>query len=119
VRAALEAIAAPWDVKLAECDVGAVEAGDRLVLAGASAIAATIGAFAAGTALDWADQVTVVASAPGERQLAAAATALLNGQRAARIVSAAETTKAIRGARLVASADATAADREAAEKLVG
>lgn len=118
--AALAAIAAAWGRTLAPHAVGQVGPNDRLVLAGASAIAAAIEAFAAGTALDWSEQVMVVASAPAERQLAAAATALLNKQRPARIVTAAEgaTSRADRGARLVASADADPGDRGAAESML-
>ncbi|HEX8111701.1 MAG TPA: hypothetical protein VF516_28415, partial [Kofleriaceae bacterium] len=48
---------------------------EHLVVVGPSAIAATIEAFAAGAALDWAEQVVVVASAPAARQLAAAGAA--------------------------------------------
>jgi hypothetical protein len=97
-----------------------VGANDRLVLVGASAIAAAIEAFAAGTALDWSEQVTVVASAPAERQLAAAATALLNAQRPAQVRTAAEaaSAKADRGARLVASRDAAPGDLDAAHQLL-
>lgn len=118
--AALAAIAAAWGKALAPHAVGQVGASDHLLVAGASAIAATIEAFAAGTALDWSAQVMVVASAPAERQLAAAATALLNAQRPARIVTAAEaaTSKPDRGARLVASGDAEPGDREAATHLL-
>ncbi len=118
--AALAAIAAAWGQPLAPHEVGPVGPNDRLVLAGASAIAAAIEAFAAGAALDWSAQVVVVASAPAERQLAPAATALLNAQRPARIVTAAEVATASpdRGARLVASGDADPADRAAAERLL-
>lgn len=118
--AALKAIAAAWGKPLKPHTVGNVGANDHLLLVGASAIAATIEAFAAGTALDWSDQVMVIASSPVERQLAAAATALLNAQRPARILTPAEaaSAKPDRGARLVASDDAEPADREAADKLL-
>lgn len=91
---------------------------DRLVVVGPSAIAATIEAFADGAALDWPEQVTVVATAPATRQLAAAATSLLNASRSARIVTAGEKLAAIRGARLIASSDADAADLRTAETAI-
>lgn len=118
--AALTAIAAAWDRSLTAHAVTKVGATDHLLVVGASAIAATIEAFATGTALDWADQVMVVASSPAERQLAAAATALLNAQRPARILSATEaaTAKPDRGTRLVASDDASPTDRAAADRLL-
>ncbi|MBA3458493.1 MAG: hypothetical protein H0T46_00920 [Deltaproteobacteria bacterium] len=117
--ATLKAIAIAWGVKLGACDVGKVGANDRLVIAGASAIAAAIEAFASGSGLDWSDQVVVIATAPVARQLAAAATALLNAQQPAKILTAVEAAKAkpVRGARLVASEDADAADRSAGEAM--
>ena len=120
LAAALKAIAAAWGMTLKPHPVGNVGANDHLLLVGASAIAATIEAFAAGTALDWSEQVMVIASSPVERQLAAAATALLNAQRPARILTAAEaaSAKPDRGARLVASGDAEPGDRGAADKLL-
>lgn len=118
--ATLSAIATSWSKKLKRHAVEKIGANDHLVVVGASAIASAVEAFAAGTALDWAEQVMVIATAPFERQLAAAATALLNAQRPARIVSAVEaaTAKADRGARLVASDDADVGDRAAADKLL-
>jgi hypothetical protein len=119
-RAALNAIAAAWGIKLAKVDLGKVGATDQFVIVGASAIASAIDAFASGSALDWADQVLVLATEPSSRQLAASATALLNSQRAGRILSATEAANAkpVRGARLIASDDAAVADRSAAEKVV-
>ncbi len=116
-EAALEAIAAAWGRKLERHEVGPVGPNDRLIVAGASAITAAIAAFAAGASLDWSEQVVVVASSPFERQLAAAATALLNAQRPARIVTAAEAAAARpdAAARRVVSGDAEAGDRAAAE----
>jgi hypothetical protein len=116
----LRTIAAAWGITLKPCDVGNVGANDHLVVVGVSAIASAIEAFAAGTALDWSEQVVVVASTPAERQLAAAATALLNAQRPARVFTAAEaaSAKGDRGARLVASNDAAPADRDAANTMI-
>lgn len=117
--ATLTAIADAWHITLAKHDVDPIAPTDQLIIVGASAIAATIEAFATGTALDWADQVTVVASAPAPRQLAAAGTALLNAPRSARVIAAGETAKVARGARLVASTDAAPADLAAAKALLG
>lgn len=118
--AALAAIARAWGVTLAPHDPGAITATDHLVVVGASAIAATIVAFADGAALDWAEQVVVIATAPHERQLAAAATSILNAQRPARILGAAQASgaKPDRGARLVISSDATSSDRAAATAML-
>jgi hypothetical protein len=89
------------------------------VVVGPSAIAATIEAFAAGAALDWSEQVVVVATSPAARQLAAAATALLNASRPGTIVMATDAARALkRGARLVASPDADPADLARAGSLV-
>lgn len=116
----VRAMARAWGQTLAPHEIGAIGANDRLLLVGASSIAAAIEAFAVGTALDWCDQVTVVASAPAERQVAAAATALLNAQRPSRVWSAAEaaSAKLDRGARLVASRDAAPGDLDAATQLL-
>lgn len=118
-QAALEAIAAAWGLELEPHEVGDVGPNDKLVVVGPSAIAAAVQAFAAGEALDWADQVVVVASSPAARQLAASGTAILNAARTATILDAHHAHEPIRGARVVASADADPADRSAAERLVG
>lgn len=118
-QATLEAIARAWDVELRAHELEPVAATDHLVLAGPSAIAAAIEAFATGSALDWSEQVVVIASAPATRQLAAAASAILNVARPVRVYTAFETVPALkRGARLVVSPDAEAADRTAASALI-
>lgn len=119
-RDALAAIARAWEVELHGHDVGAIAANDRLVVAGPSAIAATIEAFAdAGAALDWADQVICVATPPVARQLAAAAGAIVNATRPTALVATAEEAPVLAtAARLVASADATGADRATAAAIV-
>lgn len=118
--ATCRAIATAWGLALRPHDVGPVSPTDRLVVAGPSAIAATVAAFAAGAALDLADQVTVVATPPAHRQLAAAATALVNATRATRVVTAttaASDTPRVPGARAVVSDDATPTDRARALAL--
>lgn len=63
-RAALDGVARVWGVSLHDHDVGAVGATDRLVVVGPSAIVATIGVFVGRSDLDWAEQVTVLATPP-------------------------------------------------------
>jgi hypothetical protein len=118
----LQAIAAAWRVSLAHHPAEPVNPTDRIVVVGPSATAAVILAFAAGTDLDWADQVTVIATSPAHRQLAAAATALLNVRAATRMFKTADVAFAEKSsptARLVASSDADPADRAAALALLG
>lgn len=115
----LEAIAGAWDLAVAPYDVGVVKDTDQLVIAGASAIVAAVLAFVDGAALDWSAQVIVVASRPGERQLAAAAAAILNARATARIVQPGTSVRAGKGARLVVSPDARREDRDHATTLVG
>lgn len=117
--ATCKAIAATWGLTITNHRLDPIAPTDHLVVVGASAIIATIEAFAAGSALDWSEQVVVVASAPAARQLAAAATALLNAARPTRIFSPTDTAPVLeRGTRLVASSDADPADRKAAESLL-
>lgn len=115
----LHAIATAWGMTLSSHEVGEVSSTDHLVVVGASAIAATIEAFAAGAALDWSEQVVVVATAPGVRQLAAAGAAILNAAKTAPIIHSSDLNpKVVSVARLVASADAHPADLELAQKLI-
>jgi hypothetical protein len=117
--AAMQAIASAWGQRLAPCAAGQVGATDRIIVAGASAIASLVEVFASEHDLDWGTQVTVVATPPAHRQLAAAATALLNAGKATQLLSAAHAKQASvqRGARLLVSEDAAPDDRAAAEHL--
>lgn len=128
VADALRAMAAAWELELQSVEVGAVTPTDKIIVVGPSAIAALVAAFAAGSDLDWADQVVAVATPPAHRHLATAAVALLNSAKPARLVAASGGGAAagsegeaqqVKGARLLASADADAADRALAESLVG
>lgn len=83
VAAALASIASAWGVKLTAKPSEPVTPTDHLVVVGPSAIAATIEAFAAGAALDWAEQVAVVASAPTRAHPDRAAISLLDLRRRA------------------------------------
>lgn len=117
--AACAAVASSWGLTLRPHALASISPTDRLLLAGPSAIAATINAFVTGTALDWADQVIVFATPPAHRQLAAAATALVNGSRLSRHIAAADALPALPpGARLVVSDDADPRDRAHAEALL-
>jgi hypothetical protein len=61
-RAVLDAVARAWGLTLRAFDPCEIGANDAPVVAGPSAIAATIEAFAGRSDLDWAEQVTVVAT---------------------------------------------------------
>lgn len=87
VRAALEAAADCWGLRLAPFDAGNIGAAERLLLSGPSAVAAAIEAFAENPDLDWADQVVVVATPPAHRQLAALAGVLLKATKPSRILT--------------------------------
>lgn len=113
VSEAIRLLAQSWDLRLTTVDVGAVEATDRIVVAGPSAISGLALAFAAGRDLDWSAQVTVIATPPAHRQLAAAAAALLNSPAPTALASAAQA-RPVRGARVIVSEDATPEDRAAA-----
>ncbi|MBO6936771.1 MAG: hypothetical protein JJ863_17510 [Deltaproteobacteria bacterium] len=115
-KESLEATAAAWEVSLTPFDPGTIEAAEKLVVAGPSAVAATIAAFEAGSDLDWVDQVTVVATPPAHRQLAALAGAVLSATKPARIFTA-KLADAKPGARLLLSDDATEEDAAKAEEL--
>ena len=118
---ALRAIALTWGIALGAAELGEVSATDRLVVAGPSAIAAAVEAFAGGTDLDWAEQVIVVATPPAHRQLAAAAGALLNTKGPTRLFANDEAAgaKVPVGPRLLVSADADPDDHSAARRLAG
>lgn len=120
-HAALEAVARAWGVTLRACDPGEIGANDALVVVGGSAIAATIEAFAGRSDLDWAEQITVLATPPPHRQLGALAGAVLRSTKPTRVWSAqtappkAELAKA---RRVVLSDDADPADVARAQELV-
>lgn len=119
--ATLEAAASAWGLTLSSMGVGDIQPADRLVVVGPAAIAATASAFAAGTDLDWSDQVVCVATPPAHRQLASLSAALLNSGKPTDLRSATATANAgpSVGHRLIHSADADAADLEAARIFAG
>lgn len=114
-KALLVAVAAAWDVTLADFDAGAVAPAERLVVVGPSAIVAVAARFAGSRELDWADQVVCVATPPEHRQLAALAAAAVNATKPCALVAAdAEgLAKAIGQRRVVVSPDAHPGDRAA------
>lgn len=116
---ALAQVARAWGLALSAHDVGPIGASDKLLVVGPSAIAATIDAFTRGSDLDWREQVTVLATPPAHRHLAAAGAAMVNATAATRLINArAPRTEVPPGARLVASPDADPADRARADELL-
>lgn len=115
--AVLGSVASAWGLRLSNHDCGAIGAAEKLLVVGPSAVAAAILAFQTGRDLDWSDQVTVIATPPGHRQLAALSGALLGATKPSTIWTATEGASR-RGYRLVLSADADPADAGRARELV-
>jgi hypothetical protein len=118
VAATLTEVAAAWKLTLTPIAAGAVEPTDQFVIAGPSAIVSAAAAFSEGRDLDWSEQVTIVATPPGHRQLGAVAAALLNASRAAALFTAGGSPPTTR-ARLLASPDADSADVARARAITG
>lgn len=111
VHEALITAAACWDLKLDAVVIGAITPTDKLLVAGPSAVAAVVTAFAAGSDLSFADQVVCVATPPAHRQLAALGAALLNATKPTGLVSPVSGKTAVRaGRRLLVSQDAAPDD---------
>ena len=116
---ALSTIASLWSLPLTPLELPAIHPSTRLVAAGPSAVAALAEAFDRRPELDWADQVAVVATSPGARQLAAFCGAALNITRPAVLLAANTATEAsLSGRTLLLSSDAPAEDRAWASALV-
>lgn len=112
-------VAKAWGLPLAPIDIGTVSAADKLLVMGPSAIASTIETFARGRDLDWHEQVTILATPPAHRQLAAVGAALVNATKATRLLNSTATRADLSpGIRLVASPDADPGDRAKADELV-
>lgn len=111
VGAAMATAAKVWGLALTPVDVGAIQPTEKLLVAGPSAIAATVAAFARGDALDWADQVIAVATPAPHRQLAALAGALLHATKPTALhTSDGPNSSRLTGRRTIVSADASPAD---------
>ncbi len=104
-------LAKAWHFDLQAFDLDEIKPTEKLVVAGPSAIAAAIRAFANDKDLDWVEQVVCVASPPAHRHLAAIAGMILNVTKRAEILHASETTGVSRGRRLILSDDADPEDR--------
>jgi hypothetical protein len=118
--AALSRIAAVWGLALSPFSHDPVAPSSRLVLAGPSAVAALAHAFEGQSDLDWADQVAIVASNPGTRQLAAFCGAALNVTKPTVLLAAEQRPEAsLAGRTPLVSEDAPAADAAWARAVVG
>lgn len=115
VEKAIEAMAKAWGLALSATTPSPVGPTDSFIVAGPAAVAALIKAFAAGSDLDWSKQVTVIATSPAHRHLAAAGAALVNATGPTNLMSATDESKP-RG-ELVLSDDAAPADRDRAQAL--
>lgn len=120
--AALKVVADMWGMVLSAGEVKppALGPADKLVVAGPSAVVALIEVFVKNSELNWARQITVVATPPGHRQVAAAAGMLLNLTAPVKVLDKADSAQVgpIAGAKLVLSGDAAPDDASAAKDLV-
>jgi hypothetical protein len=110
VREALGAVARAWGLTLQPQSAGAVDAAEKLIVVGPSAVASLAEVFAGRTDLDWAAQVTCVATSAAHRQLALAAAAVVDTHRPVRVLTAAQAAGALAKARAVTSDDASPED---------
>jgi len=106
-----------WEDSLDPFAVGEITTVDRLVLAGPSAVAATLQAFAGRADLAWSEQVTVVATPPAHRQLAALGAAVLNTTKETILFTHGQAHGLL--GRAVVSQDAAADDAGAARRSTG
>lgn len=116
---ALSTIASLWSLPLTPVEPPSIQPSTRLVVAGPSAIVALAEAFEARADLDWADQVAIVATHPGARQLAAFCGAALNVTKPT-VLLAADTSPelSLSGRALFTSDDAAPEDRAWATTLI-
>lgn len=118
--AVLERVARAWDLKLDPLSIEPVGPAEQLVVTGPSALAAVVAHFVGNADLDWADQVTCVATDPGPRQIAALGAAFTPGVSPTRLLRAgAEQPTPGDRPRLVLSDDATPDDATTARRLAG
>lgn len=90
VAAMVREICEAWELRIEPFEVEALAPTQRIAVSGASAIVATIVAFAGEADLAWSRQVCVISDRPAERQLAALAAALLDAGDGTTLLSAAD-----------------------------
>jgi hypothetical protein len=106
----LQAVAQEWGIQLGSITIGKIDATERIVALGPSAIATLAEAFVGRDDLDWAEQVTCLATPAAHRQLAHAAIAVVDAHKPGRVVSSSEVLRLPPGARVVRSEDAAPED---------
>lgn len=115
-RALLTEVAEAWGIRLRAFRYAALGPAEKLLVVGPSAIAAAVLAFQTSRDVDWTDQVVVVATPPGHRQLAALSAALLGSTKPSRVWTTTEGER-LRGYQLMASKDADPADAQRGAEL--
>ena len=110
----LDAWAHAWELRLSPFALGPLTGFERLVFAGPSAIAAVLRVFLGRNDLAWTEQVTLVATPPAHRQLAALTTAVLNATKPTRVLTHPQAHDLV--GRPVVSPDATPEDADAARR---
>lgn len=123
---ALNSILSCWKLEPKPFDVPKLGPSSRIVIAGLAALVACLRQFLANPDLSWPNQVAVVAEAPGPRQLAAAAPALLDHAQATVLIHPEQLTPAHiavvherlgTGLQAIVSPDATPSERETLAQL--
>jgi hypothetical protein len=118
VESALATIAAAWGLTLdATVTVPSVTPSSKVVVAGPSAVTALVQHFAQNTDLDWARQVTAIATSPAHRQIAAAVGVLLNLTVQVPLLASDAPVSKLPGAIKFISSDATPEDTALAKKM--
>src|SRR5690606_27944481 len=100
---ALNEVAKPWGLAVKPLSVGPVDAAERLVVVGPSAVVALAELFVASTGLDWAVQVMCIATPPAHRQVALSALAVVDAHKPGRVLSARDALPDLRAMRVVRS----------------
>jgi hypothetical protein len=115
-RAALAAVAGAWALRLSTLAIPALDPAQKVWVAGPTAIASLAEHFASARDLDWAAQVTCVATPPAHRQLAAFAAALTDAPRPAVVICAANASAPPATALTLVSDDADPVDRAVVQR---
>lgn len=112
-KSAMREVAQAWGLSLAEIAVPAIDAAERVWVAGPSAVASLAQVFAGRSDLDWAAQVTCIATPPAHRQLATFCAAVADAKRACAVKLASAAGRLPKGVTVLMSDDAAAEDRTA------